>query len=101
MITNGIQSVLKNYLPHNLSNSSIGNDSVISDTNTTQTQTESEDRVQDLAGYSSNTEGKTKESIIDESNINNNKKVVIRANNTEIASKVQYANRDSESWLQY
>ena len=91
--------ILKAGLPHSLSNSSLGKDSVISDTNTTQTtQTESEGRASaPLNSHSSEKANKGLETG-DKSNAN---KVVIRAQNTETATKVQYANRDSESWLQY
>lgn len=97
------RSSLKNDLPHTLSNSSLGKDSVISDSNTTQTQTESEGRTSAATDHSSaHTSDKTNKGLEqrsgDKGSANN---VIIRANNTQTAAKVQYANRDSESWLQY
>ena len=107
-ILNGGQS-LKNDLPHALSNSSLGKDSVISDSNTTPHDNDGRLSAQEINSFTSDashfnsannnpnrykTESKTLESSVSDS-------VVIRVNNSEIGNKVQYANRDSESWLQY
>jgi hypothetical protein len=107
-VINGGQS-LKNDLPHTLSNSSLGKDSVISDSNTTPNENDGRLSAQEINSYSSDashfnransitnkfqTEPKTLESSVNDS-------VVIRVNNSELGNKVQYANRDSESWLKY
>ena len=99
-------STLKNDLPHSRSDSSLGKDSVISDSNTPTQDNDEQNSNHDTNGYSSDTSGfNACHSIQQQLQMTKAKleNVIVRSQTDKFKdkNKVQYANRDSESWLQY